>query len=67
MRNILEHKHSLQPQPPTPLMGDEEGVSHFLEHLYRWDLGQIRFWVGISTLGGSYFFQVGLENSLYKK
>ena len=28
---------------------------------------KLGFWVGIGTLGGGDFFQVGLENSLYKK
>ena len=28
---------------------------------------KLGFWVGIGTLGGTNFFQVGLENSLYKK
>ena len=43
------------------------GLSHFSEGLYRRDLGQIGILVGIGTLGGGDFFQVGHENSLYKK
>ena len=31
------------------------------------NLVKLGFWVGICTLGGGDFFQVGLENSLYKK
>ena len=42
------------------------GLSHSSEHLYRKDLG-LGFCVGTGTLGGGDFFQVGLENSMYKK
>ena len=56
----------------TPLgEGGGGGLSHFSEGLYRRDLAQIGiklvFWVGIDTLDGGGFFQVGLENSLHKK
>ena len=54
--------------PPPPSFLGDGGLSHFSERVYRRDLGEIMwFWVGIGSLGGGDFFQVGLENSLYKK
>ena len=48
--------------------GGGGGLSLFLQHLYRRDFGvKSEFWVGIGTLGGGNVFQVGLENSQYKK
>ena len=51
----------------TPL-GDGGGLGHFSEHFSRRDVEvNLGFWVGIGTLGGGNFSQVGLESSLYKK
>ena len=41
-------------QPPSPL-------------LPLWEMGDGGGWLGIGTLDRGDFFQVGLENSLYKK
>ena len=43
--------------------GGGVSLSHFSERLYRRELVQIGFWVGIGTLGGGDFFQVRSENS----
>ena len=42
-------------------------LSHFSEHLYRRDLGQIGILGENQHFGWGLFFLVGLENSLYKK
>ena len=52
--------------PPSHPLGDEGGAKSFFKRLYRKVIGQIEILAGISILGGGDFFQVGLDNSLYK-
>ena len=61
------------PSPPLPppshhLLGDGGGGGWdiYSEGLYRRHRWNCFLWVGIGTLGGVIFFQVGPENTLYK-
>ena len=42
-------------------------LAHTFTYEGLWSNLDFGFWVGIGTLGRGGFFQVGLENSLYKK
>ena len=52
---------------PSWVMEGGSGLSHFSEHLYRIDLSQIRILDGNWHFRWGWFFQLGLDNSLYKK
>ena len=54
------------PPPPSWVIGGE-GWAIFQNMYIGGTYGQLWYWVGIGTLGGDDCFQVGLENSLYKK